>query len=309
MRQRWNLARLPRLDGKRAIVTGANSGLGLETAAGLASAGASVIMACRNPLKSEAALQSLKQRAPGAIIEPMALDLADLTSVQNFVASYATRHPSLDILVNNAGVMHLPYQKTRDGFEMQVGVNHLGHFALTAKLMPLLEAAPAARVVTVSSLSQRMARPDLDDLNWERRPYNSAAAYAHSKMANLMFHVELDRRLRHSGRRTISVAAHPGFAATNIGFGEGDRTGWLKRLLINTANKTFAQSARQGALPSLYAAGSPDARAGDYIGPDGLLQFYGYPVSVGIGAAARDPGRTAGLWQRSEQLTGMPFVV
>jgi len=306
---KWTVKDIPALPGKVAIVTGANSGLGLETSAELARAGATIVMACRDPRRATAAVAEVQCRAPGATVEAMALDLADLASVRSFVAAYKAKYGRLDILCNNAGVMHLPYQKTRDGFEMQVGTNHLGHFALTGLLLDLLKATPGSRVVTVSSVAHKVTRGiDLDDLNWERRPYSKGDAYAKSKLANLMFHFELQRRLKQAGSSVLAVAAHPGYSATNIGFGTKDKTPWWKRLAMNIGNALFAQSAAKGSLPSLYAATVAEIRSGDYIGPDGFIEFMGHPKRVGCRAEARDPQLIERLWTLSEQLTGVRYL-
>ncbi|HSW13362.1 MAG TPA: oxidoreductase [Solimonas sp.] len=306
---KWTAKDIPALQGKVAIVTGANSGLGLETSAELARAGATVVMACRDPGRATAALAEVRRRAPTAKIEALALDLADLASIRAFTQAFATKYPRLDILCNNAGVMHLPYQKTRDGFEMQVGTNHLGHFALTGLLLDALKATPGARVVTISSIAHKVTPGiDLDDLNWERRPYSKGDAYAKSKLANLMFHFELQRRLEQAGSGVLAVAAHPGYSATNIGFGTKDKTPWWKRLAMNIGNALFAQSAAKGSLPSLYAATVTDIRSGDYIGPDGFVEFMGHPKRVNCRPVARDPEQTQRLWTLSQQLTGVSYL-
>jgi NAD(P)-dependent dehydrogenase (short-subunit alcohol dehydrogenase family) len=269
-----------------------------------------VVMACRDPGRAAEALDTVRRRAPNAKVETMALDLADLSSVRAFATAFKARYPRLDILCNNAGVMHLPYQKTRDGFEMQIGTNHLGHFALTGLLLDRLNATPSARVVTVASVAHRWTRGiDLDDLNWERKPYLKGDAYGKSKLANLMFHYELERRLKRSGSPVMAVAAHPGYSATNIGFGTKEKTPLLKRWAMQLGNLLFAQSAYMGALPSLYAATVQHVQPGDYIGPDGLfLQFKGYPTVVDSRPEARDPALTARLWTLSEQLTGVRYL-
>ena len=307
---KWTPAEMPDLSGKVAIVTGANSGLGLETSAGLAARGATVVMACRDPKRASSALDDVRRRAPGAKVETMALDLADLSSIRAFATAFKARYSRLDILCNNAGVMHLPYQKTRDGFEMQIGTNHLGHFALTGLLLDRLNATPQARVVNVASVAHRFTKGiDLDDLNWERKPYSKADAYGKSKLANLMFHYELERRLKKSGSPVMTVAAHPGYSATNIGFGTKDKTPLLKRWAMNMGNTLFAQSAYMGALPSLYAATVQHVQPGDYIGPDGwFMQFRGYPACVDARPAARDAAQAAKLWTLSEQLTGVRYL-
>lgn len=306
---KWTAKDIPVLAGKRAVITGANSGLGLETAAELAQAGADVVMACRDPSRASAAVAEVQRRAPKSRVEAMALDLADLSSIRAFAGAYKGRHGTLDLLCNNAGVMHLPFQKTRDGFEMQLGTNHLGHFALTGELLPALQAAPQARIVTVASIAHRATKGiDLDDLGWERRPYSPADAYGKSKLANLMFHFELQRRLEKAGSKVLAVAAHPGYSATNIGFGLKDKTPLVKRWAMNIGNTLFAQSAAKGALPTLFAATVPDIASGDYIGPDGFIEFMGYPKRVGARPEARDPALGERLWKLSEQLTGTRYL-
>jgi NAD(P)-dependent dehydrogenase (short-subunit alcohol dehydrogenase family) len=306
----WTLEQLPPQRGRRIIVTGASSGLGLETAVALAAAGAEVIMACRNPAKAGAALEQVQQRAPGARAELMTLDLADLASVRDFAAECGRRFDRIDALCNNAGVMALPFQRTKDGFEMQIGTNHLGHFALTGWLLEQLKASPGARVVTLASNAHRWGqRLDPEDLHFERQRYNKWDAYGRSKMANLMFHFELDRRLRAAGINLCAVAAHPGYAATNLMFvgpaQEGSRFG---RGLMNVGNALFSQSQAMGALPQLYALTMPDVQGGDYFGPDGWQQLKGYPRRVGCLRMARDPERNRQLWEASERLTGVRYL-
>jgi NAD(P)-dependent dehydrogenase (short-subunit alcohol dehydrogenase family) len=309
MAGKWSVGQVPALDGRFAVVTGANSGLGLETAAGLAQAGATTILACRDAGKARAACEELRRRAPSAQLEAMALDLADLDSVRAFAAQLVARLPRLDLLCNNAGVMALPLRRTRQGFEMQIGTNHLGHFALTGLLLPRLRETAGARIVTLGSLAHRaVASLDFDDLNWEHRPYNRHEAYARSKLANLLFHYELDRRLRRASAAAIAVAAHPGYTSTNIGFAGPamDNTPWKARVM-RLGNALLAQPAAMGALPTLYAA-TAAAQGGDYIGPDGLMQLGGHPRKVQSKASARDAAAGARLWALSEQLTGVKYL-
>lgn len=310
MGTKWSPTDLPSLKGKIALVTGANSGLGLETAAGLAGAGATVIMACRSPEKAASALAEVRRRAPQATVETMALDLADLASVRAFAEAFAARYSKLDILCNNAGVMALPFQKTKDGFEMQIGTNHLGHFALTGLLLDRLNAAPAARIVNVASMAHRWTRRfDVEDLSCERRPYQKWDAYSKSKLANLLFTFELQRRLQKAGSKAIAVAAHPGYSSTNLGFvGPALEKSALGRLVIQFGNAVLAQPASMGALPTLYAAAAPDVAGTDYIGPDGVNQMRGYPKKVGCRSAARNPDTAARLWSKSEELTGVKYL-
>ncbi len=308
----WTAADVPSQTGRVAIVTGANSGIGLETAIVLAQAGAQVVMACRSPDKASAALQELHRRAPQAQAEVMALDLADLGSVSGFAGAFAARHKRLDLLINNAGIMALPYLKTKDGFEMLFGTNHLGHFALTGQLFDQIRETPRARVVTLSSVAHRSGRLPLEDPHWERRAYSRSGAYRQSKLANLLFALELERRLRRANIDTISVAAHPGYAATNIVFGgvaaprSPMRSLWNQ--MASLGNTLLAQPASQGALPTLHAATAPDIKGGDYIGPDGFIEFKGYPTRVKPCALALDEPLAAGLWSKSEEMTGVRFL-
>lgn len=308
MAQQWTVQDIPSQSGKIAVVTGANSGLGLETTAGLAAAGATVVMACRNPSKAQAALDEIRRRVPQARLDVMALDLADLASVRRFASEFSAKYPRLDILCNNAGVMALPFQKTRDGFEMQIGTNHLGPFVLTGLLLNVLQAAPAARIVNVASVAHKTTKGlDLDNLNWERGPYKKGDAYGKSKLANLLFTYELNRRLHQSGSSIIAVAAHPGYSATNIGDG-ATQGSFFASLAMKLGNALFAQPASMGALPTLYAATMPDVQGGDYIGPHGFLEFAGYPVKTTSRPTARDPQVAAGLWALSEQLTDTRYL-
>ncbi len=303
----WSVADMGDQRGKVAVVTGANSGLGLETVAGLAGAGAQVVMACRDPKRAEAAVAEVRSRVPGADLVVMRLDLASLNQVKEFASEVSAKFPRLDLLINNAGVMALPHRRTEDGFEMQFGVNHLGHFALTASLMDLLRKAKAPRVVTVSSSMHRRGWMKWDDLQGERR-YSKWFAYGQSKLANLLFTYELDRRFKARGEAVLAAAAHPGYAATNLQTAgplmEGNRfTEWVRLL----GNRLLAQSAAGGALPTLYAATSPEVRGGDYFGPKGILQWFGPPVRVGSNAASRRKEDAVRLWEVSKELTGVDF--
>jgi NAD(P)-dependent dehydrogenase (short-subunit alcohol dehydrogenase family) len=304
----WTAQDMPSLDCRVAIVTGANSGLGLETASELAAHGAKVILACRNPDKTHAAMAQIKQRAPKAELEFGALDLADLDSVRAFAKSYAGA--PLDLLINNAGVMALPLRRTRQGFEMQMGTNHLGHFALTALLHPALAAAKSARVVTVASLAHRWTRGiDFDDLGFEHSRYLKWDAYGKSKLANLLFTRELDRRLRASGATVKALAAHPGYSSTNLGVAGPAMSGSVaSRWMMSLGDSLFAQSAAMGALPTLYAATVADLQGGEFIGSGGFRQMRGYPRRVTCSAAARNDESAARLWALSESLTGVKFL-
>ncbi|GAA2728735.1 oxidoreductase [Cellulomonas aerilata] len=301
---RWSADDIPDLDGRRAVVTGANSGLGLQTAIGLAAHGASVVLACRDAGRGEAARATLRAET-GKDAELQLLDLADLASVARFADDWG--EAPLDVLVCNAGVMAVPRGTTRDGFETQIGTNHLGHFALVGRLLPALRRSPDARVVVVSSAGHRMGRIDLEDLGWERRPYRPWRAYGQSKLANLLFARELDRRLRAHGDPVVAVAAHPGLASSNLS--APFVAGLPKPLaaLYTSLGHAVEQSDADGALPSLYAATMPDVRGGEYFGPDGRFEQRGAPTRVGRSDRATDDVTARGLWSLSERLTGVTY--
>jgi protochlorophyllide reductase len=303
MTTRWTADDIPEQHGRVAVVTGANSGLGLVTARLLAGAGATVVLACRNAAKAEAAAADIVRRSPGAAVEVGALDLGDLASIERFAAEQAARHDRLDLLVNNAGIMYTPRGRTTDGFELQFGTNHLGHFALTGRLLPGLLGTDGARVVTVSSLEHRRGHLQLDDLMLEQK-YGRYRAYRQSKLANASFGIEQDRRLRAAGAGLLSVLAHPGYSATNLQF-----TGPLlpDRVMAAIGNRLLAQSAEMGALPQLYAATAPDVVGGSYIGPGGIGEMRGHPKVVQVIAEASDPDVAKQLWEASERLTGVRF--
>ena len=300
MTRKWSLQDIPSLAGKLAVVTGANRGLGLEISCGLAGAGATVVMACRDAARAQAAMTAVRQRVPGAQLEVMALDLADLGSIRQFAQVFEQKFPKLDLLCNNASAIMVPQQNTRDGFEMHIGVNHLGSFALTGLLLPRLCATAGARIVNTASLAHGLNKGlNLDDLHFERTPYKEMEAYGRSKLATLLFTFELDRRLRASGAGVVAAAAHPGYTSTNPDLG-----GFFMRL----STRLFAQSVAMGALPALYAATAADVTGGEYFGPDGFKQLGGYPARVDCRADARDPALSAQLWARSEQLTGVHYL-
>ena len=293
-----------RLDGKVAIVTGGNSGIGLGAVKAIARKGADTILACRSPERGQAALDELKAEVPGAKAELMALDLASLASVERFAGEFAERHSRLDVLANNAGIMVIPYGKTEDGFERQVGTNHLGHFALTGRLLDVLMATPGARVVNVSSLAHKRAELDLDNLLYEKGSYGEWAAYGRSKLLNLLFTYELQRRFERAGIDALSLAAHPGFSASNL-------TGHMaERLHMRIALRIFhtiIQGPDMGALPTLRAATDPEATGGQYFGPGRLNETTGHPVLVEASAEAHDEADGRRLWELSEELTGVRF--
>ncbi|SDT13725.1 SDR family oxidoreductase [Bradyrhizobium canariense] len=302
----WSTADIPPLNGKTAVITGATGGLGYETALALAGAGATVVLTGRNETKGRRALEEIRNKFPGARIAYEDLDLAKLASVADFAARFAATHDSLDLLINNAGVMALPKrQETADGFEMQLGTNYLGHYALTAHLLPLLRRGNQPRVVNLSSLAHRSGTIDFDDLQGAKS-YNPFKAYCQSKLAMLMFALELQRRSNAAGWGLLSNAAHPGYALTDlIANGPGSR-GLLGRL--GKILQPFAsQSAAEGALPTLFAATSPQAEPGGYYGPNWFYELKGPPVPAKIMRQARDAAVAARLWDVSAALTGVSF--
>jgi len=300
----WRARDIPDLTGRRAIVTGANSGLGFQTALELARHGASVLMTSRDHNKGEDALRRVREAAPGADVTCRSLDLADIDSVHEFAE--ATKAP-VDILVNNAGVMAIPPRQTVDGFEMQLGTNHLGHFALTGLLLPALLARPGARVVTVSSTVHRAGSMNFDDLMSEKA-YRPWQAYAQSKLANLLFMRELDRRARAAGCDLISAAAHPGYASTNLqSVGPRMAGRRLTGAVMKVGTLVLSQSAAAGALPPLYAATAPGVQGGGYYGPRGLGEQRGLPKKVSMSANALDDDAALRLWERSTELTKVQF--
>ncbi len=306
----WTASDIPSLSGRTAIVTGANSGIGLETAAGLAARGATVIMACRNLAKAEKAADSLRTRQLPGEIRLMQLDVANLSSVRAFAEEFSAQHPCLDLLINNAGVMGATkILRTKDGFESQFGTNHLGHFALTGLLLERLKAAPAPRVIAVSSVAHKATQGiDFDDPNYERGGYKPFLGYARSKLANLLFMFELDRRCKAAGLPLIAAAAHPGYTASNITSGANPEGSRIKDFLVGIGNRFFAMSAVGGARPTLYAATHADIRGGEFIGPVGPLQFWGPPGPVARKATASDPQAASRLWSLSQELTGVRML-
>ena len=302
---KWTPRQIPSQQGRLAIVTGANSGIGYQTVRYLARAGAAVILACRNAEKGEAARANIASEYPNANLQLRVLDVADLDSVRNFAAEFLNEDKALDLLINNAGVMALPErQVTRQGFETQFGTNHLGHFALTGLLLPALLRQPGSRIVTVASIAHKGGKLNFDDLNAERS-YDPRGAYQQSKLANVVFGLELDRRLRMRSAETASVIAHPGVAVTNI-ISNGMGTG-LKGKIVNTLMPLVAQSDDRGSWPLLYAATSPEAHGGGYYGPDGIAEIKGTPVEVKPKPHATDAAAGKRLWEISEQLTSVHY--
>jgi NAD(P)-dependent dehydrogenase (short-subunit alcohol dehydrogenase family) len=303
MSAKWSSEQIPDQHGRTAIVTGANSGLGLITARELARHGARVVLACRNAAKGESALREIEAAVPDAQVELAALDLSSLQSVRSFAEQFRADHDGLDLLINNAGLMAPPRGETADGFELQLGTNHLGHFALTGQLIGMMEGRPDARVICLSSIAHRTGRINFDDLQFERR-YSRWRAYGQSKLADLMTALELDRRLRAAGSSIRSIAAHPGYSATNL---QSAAPPLVDRLVMKVTNAIGAQSAEMGALPVLYAATYPDLPGGSYVGPDGLGELRGHPHISTPNRAARDEAVAARLWTVSEELTGVHF--
>jgi NAD(P)-dependent dehydrogenase (short-subunit alcohol dehydrogenase family) len=296
--QQWTEEQIPDLTGKTAIVTGANSGIGYETARALAQKGATVVMACRNLQKANPAAGQIRQTNPSGTVEVMELNLGDLESVRQVAAEFRDRYNRLDLLINNAGIMHPPYGKTAQGFETQFGVNHLGHYALTGLLLDLLIQTPQSRVVTVSSMGHRFGRIDFEDLNWEKKEYKPNPAYGQSKLANLLFTYELQRKLTAAGKDTLAVAVHPGWTATNL---------QVHSSVLRFFNRFFAQEPPMGALPTLYAATEPEVDGGEYFGPGGLVEMRGYPKPVQSNDRSHDETVAARLWEVSEELTGVRY--
>jgi NAD(P)-dependent dehydrogenase (short-subunit alcohol dehydrogenase family) len=298
----WTLKQAPTQKGRIAIVTGANVGLGYETALALAGKGCSVVMACRNLEKAETAKAGILAQHPKAVVDCMALDLASLKSVRKFAAAYKRRHAQLDLLINNAGIMMPPYSLSEDGFESQLAANYLGHFALTGLLLRWITKTPHSRIVSLSSLAHQWSGIRFDDLQFERR-YDKRLAYGQSKLACLMFAYELQRRLARAGHSTLSVAAHPGVSSTNL-FQHMPK-------IVNVFAPLTAlvlQSAEGGAQPTLYAALGRDIEGGDYCGPQSMAEMRGDPVKVGSSRASRDEAVAAHLWAVSEELTGVRFL-
>ncbi len=302
----WTEKDVPDESGRVAIVTGSNTGLGYDTARVLAARGARVVMAVRDTAKGDAAAARIRELSKGAEVTVHELDLGSLASVRAAAAELAAAHPRIDLLINNAGVMYPPKQNTADGFELQFGTNHLGHFALTGLLLKNLLGVDGSRVVAVASIAHNIrAKIDFADLQWETRRYDRVASYGQSKLANLMFTYDLQRRLAAAKAKTIAVAAHPGVAATDLvrhvpGAGLPG-VSWLSGRLLNTSEL--------GALPTLRAATDPAVRGGQYYGPDGFRELRGYPKLVTSNAQSHDTAAQERLWTVSEELTGVTYPV
>ena len=299
---KWTTANVPDQTGRTAVITGANTGLGYETAAALTAKGAHVVLAVRNLEKGKAAADLISRRTPGASVALQQLDLTSLESIRSAADELRSKHDTIDLLINNAGVMMTPKSTTKDGFELQFGTNHLGHFALTGLLLDRVLAVPGSRVVTVSSTGHRFARGiRFDDLQWEH-DYSRVGAYGQAKLANLMFTYELQRRL--IGTNTIAAAAHPG----------GSNTELMRNLPaairgVGTLLTPLFQGPDMGALPTLRAATDPGVLGGQYFGPDGFGEQRGYPKIVGSTAASHDTAAQRRLWAVSDELTGVVYPV
>ncbi len=297
---KWTSEQMGDQNGRVAIVTGSNSGIGFEAAKELVRKGATVVLAVRDEEKGEAAATDIRAEQPAGTVAVMRLDLADLDSVRSFAEVFLSQYDRLDLLVNNAGVMMPPASKTADGFELQFGTNHLGHFALTGLLLGRLTTTEGSRVVSVASMAHRFGTVDFDDLQWESRKYNKTASYGQSKLANLLFTFELQRRLDRAGAGTLAVAAHPGWTGTNLQRHAG---------LFEALNPFLAMKPWQGALPTLYAATAAEARGGAYYGPKGIMEMRGYPQRVDSTPESKDEQVAKRLWEVSEELTGVQYAL
>ncbi|GGI08194.1 oxidoreductase [Egicoccus halophilus] len=306
----WNEQDVPDQRGRTVVVTGASAGLGLENTRALARAGATVVLATRDARKTAAAVERVRRVVPDAHLDEVSLDLADLASVRVAAARLRERYDAIEAVICNAGLMATPLRRTADGFELQLGVNHLGHAALVADLLPTIRRAADPRIVVVSSEAHRMGSIDLDDLNYERRRYQRWLAYGQSKLANLLYARELQRRLDAVGARVTVANAHPGYARTELQTKgpalQGGLSGLVNRGASSVLNTVLGQSAADGALPQLYAATAPNVPPGSYWGPSGLLGMRGAPTLVPASDAASDRELAAELFARTEALTGVP---
>ena len=296
--EKWTAENIPNQKGRVAIVTGSSSGIGFETAQILSRKQATVVIAVRNSEKGNAAAEKILRQNKEADLKVMKLDLANLASVKEFAEEFKKNYARLDLLINNAGVMAPPYSKTADGFELQFGTNHLGHFALTAHLLDVLTNTKDARIVNVSSDAHQMGKINFDDLNWEKRKYSPWRAYGDSKLANLYFTFELDRKLKENKLDLTTTAAHPGLTATEL-----KRNGGA----VNFLTSFFAQNASMGALPVLRAASGKETKGGEFFSPDGFLGMGGYPINAEPSKLSKDEKIAGHLWAMSEQLTGVKF--
>jgi len=303
----WKSSEIADLRGKVCVVTGANSGLGYQTALQLASKNAKVIMACRNFGKAADSRQQILKARPDSEVEIMQVDLGDFDSVRHFANEFNEKYQKLDLLINNAGIGGFPFSKSKDGFETHFAINHLGHYLLTGLLMEALKTAPKARIVSVSSIMNRIGNHDFSDVNYENRKYNKWHAYGRSKMANVLFSNELNRKLAKNNINAIAVTAHPGYSSTNFQEkGPQAFNSKLDELAMNVSNALFAQNEKMGALPVLYAACGSDIQGGDYVGPS-FFRLRGYPAKQKARGAAYDTVMAAKLWKLSEEMTGFQY--
>lgn len=305
---KWTTTNTPDLTGKTIIVTGGNSGLGYESVKALSDKNATVILASRSQARGEKARDEILTAVPHAQIDVLTLDLANLSSIKQFADTFKAKYSQLDVLMNNAGIMGIPRKETADGFEMQFGINHLGPFALTGQLIDHLMQTENSRVVTVSSNLHKQGQINMNDLQ-AKRSYSNWAAYNNSKLANLLFTYELQRRLTAVNAPTISVAAHPGFSSTSIQQGGSNKeASFLQSAFLSIVSLFMAQSASMGALPQLYAATMPDVSGGDYYGPDGRSEMSGYPQKTTSSPTSNDAELAKQLWEASEELTGVAYA-
>jgi NAD(P)-dependent dehydrogenase (short-subunit alcohol dehydrogenase family) len=304
--KKWTTADISDQTGKLAVITGANSGIGFSAARELARKGCRVILACRNQTKADAAKQRIENEIPGAAVEVGLMDLSSLQSIRDFAEQINHGNP-VDVLINNAAVMALPVRQTTvDGFELQFGSNHLGHFALTGLLLPVLLASKAARVITVASIAHQGKKIPFDDLQSEHR-YDPWAAYGQTKLANLLFGFELERRFRQTATPAVSIVVHPGLSSTSIFKNGPGAKGGFRAAIMQVGFAMTAQSADQGALPTLFAATAIEAIGGKYYGPDGWFEWRGYPAEAKVSEEARDEMTAGNLWEISMKLTGVNY--
>lgn len=304
-KKKWTANNIPDLSGKVMVVTGGNSGLGFESVMAFTEKGAEVIMACRSVEKGETAKNEILKSIPGGKIMVMPLDLIDLSSIRSFVTQFESAYDHLDLLLNNAGIMTTPYFLTKDGFEGQMGTNHLGHFALTGLLLDVIKSTPGSRVVNVSSSAHKYGNMDFSNLLFEGgRGYSPIKAYGRSKLANLLFTYELQRRFDENRMDCLAAAAHPGISQTNLArYIEGKI--WFK--LLTPLFMVISQNAGMGALPQIRASVDPDVHGSEYYGPDGLGEMKGYPILVKSNKDSHNPEHARKLWEVSEKLTGVRF--
>lgn len=303
---KWKADQIPDLSGKVIIVTGANTGIGFQAAQEFARKGAECILACRNEKKGHTAVSNIQKRIPEARVRFLQLDLGSIKSVHLFAENVNKQYSRLDILLNNAGIIWYPYRTTEDGFESQIGINHLGHFALTGLLLGLIEKTEGARVVLVSSIGHRLGRMDFDNFLYEGgKGYSRAGAYGRSKLANLLYTYELNRRFRKADIHALAVAAHPGYSYTDFGRRSLFRS---LRFIFYPLIVLLTQSSSMGALPSLRAAVDPEVNGGDYFGPGGIGERKGYPVQVESNEASHNEEDARKLWEISEELCGVKYL-